>query len=94
MRWLLLLLGLVGASACPSKTETWKVLSQYNHLGRDAIIRLCREHMTWYEKMVYRPEWIADQLEAQCGLPLTEANVLGKDDCLPCPQRALLGRLT
>jgi len=93
MRFLLLLL-LPLSLACPSRKETWDVLSKYNHLGKDAIVSLCNEKMSWYEKLVYRPAWIAEKLEEDCGLPLTEDAVLNKESCFPCEYRPLILRLS
>jgi len=88
-----LCLSLSLSSACPSRQETWATLKRYK-LDRHSVEMLCREKMSWYEKLLYRPEWVADKLERDCGLPLTEEAVLHKEACLPCEYRGLVGRLT
>ena len=92
MKWLCFLL-LASASACPTRKETWDVLKKYNHLGKDAIISLCNEKMSWYERLVYPPQWVADKIERDCGLPLTEDAVLHRESCFPCKYRPLIQRL-
>ena len=41
---------------------------------------VCNAKMLWWEKMIYSPDWIVSQFEADCGFPLT-TDSLKKKSC-------------